>query len=317
MPEPGHRAHGAAPGKVILFGEHAVVYGHRAIAAPLGSGLGTTVQHSDQGPLLSIPRWGQSGLTVEPTAEVQGPNAMGLAFATALRTLELDPTTPVFVTIDGRLPMGVGLGSSAAFAVSLIRGLAAFADITLSEADLLNCAEAIEKVFHGTPSGLDHTVVATSQCLLYRRSDGPTFQKISVRCEIPVVISWAPRVGTTREIVGGVRRRHDANPREFSALFEAMDTLVDGAISALETGDLPRLGQLFDLNHGYLSACGVSGPSNEDMVHLARASGALGAKLTGAGRGGAVIALAPNEPEQIVARLVEHGYGAFHTTIQT
>ena len=96
-----------------------------------------------------------------------------------------------------------------------------------------------------------------------------------------------------------------------------MDGLIDGAIDALEAGDLERLGRLFDLNHGYLNACGVSGPSNEHMVRIARHYGALGAKLTGAGSGGAVIAIAPHTHEQIVRKLHEQGYGAFFTTIQT
>ena len=214
MTEPESRAHGAAPGKVILFGEHAVVYGYRAIAAPLASGLGTTVEAGDGGATLNIPRWGQGGLTVQPTSDSQGPDAMSFAFAAALRSLKLDVTSQVKVTIDGQLPLGVGLGSSAAFAVSLIRGLARFHKIELSDDALLSCAEEVETVFHGTPSGLDHTVIARSQCLLYHRGQHPTFQPIDVRHAIPVVVAWAPRVGTTKEIVAGVRARHDSTPQD-------------------------------------------------------------------------------------------------------
>ena len=119
-------ATGAAPGKVILLGEHSVVYGYPAIAAALGHGLGSTVLPSDEGPVLRIPRWGQGGLEVRPIASRAGVDSMGFAFHVALNCLGLDDDVEIAVTIDGELPLGVGLGSSAAFAVCLIRGLARF-----------------------------------------------------------------------------------------------------------------------------------------------------------------------------------------------
>lgn len=312
-----HRAlsAGAAPGKVILFGEHSVVYGQPAIAAALGHGLGATVQSGDDGAWLSIPRWGSDGLDVRPTTDGKG-DAMSRAFAVALDWTQLPFDTSLRVTIDGQLPLGVGLGSSAAFAVALLRGLSGFKGDALSEESLSEGAAAIERIFHGNPSGLDHTVVITGQCLHFTRNETPECREIELADEIPLVISWTQRSGTTREAVAALRSRHAQSPALFDTLFGAMGELANQGGMALEAGDLRQLGLLFDLNHGYLNACGVSSPENEQMVHLARGAGAWGAKLTGAGRGGASIALAPEDPEAIIKALRAAGFDALFTTVR-
>ena len=309
-------ATGAAPGKVILLGEHSVVYGYPAIAAALGHGLGSTVLPSNEGPVLRIPRWGQGGLKVRPTASGAGVDSMGFAFHVALNCLGLDDNVQIAVTIDGELPLGVGLGSSAAFAVCLIRGLARFFQINLSSEHVLSAAEHVERVFHGNPSGLDHTVVATGQCLHYHRSPTPIFSPIRLSTRVPLVIAWTQRQGTTKEAVAHLRSRHEQHPALYDDLFKSIGRLIQPAIEALEHGDLKRLGALFDINHGYLNACGISHPANEEMVHIARKHGALGAKLTGAGRGGASIAIAPNGSDKMIEALNAAGYGALFTTLE-
>ena len=307
-------AAGAAPGKVILFGEHSVVYGQPAIAAALGHGLGATVSSDHTGPWLHIPRWGASGLTVRPSEPHKG-DAMCRAFGLALRAVGLELSAELAVTIDGELPLGVGLGSSAAFAVALLRGLADYASCRLVDADLLQAAGDIEAIFHGNPSGLDHTVVATGQCLHFVHDTVPSFTPIELGCALPLVISWTPRRGTTKEAVAHLNARHGAYPGEYDRLFQSMGDLAQRGADALRVGDLDYIGHLFDLNHGFLNACGVSDPTNETMVNVARSAGALGAKLTGAGRGGATIALCPHEPEAVVLRLREAGYLALFTEV--
>jgi hydroxymethylglutaryl-CoA reductase len=308
-------AAGAAPGKVILFGEHSVVYGQPAIAAALGHGLGATVETYGEGPLLRIPRWGSGGLEVRPSVEGKG-DAMCRAFALALQMTDLPIDAGVRVTIDGQLPLGVGLGSSAAFAVALLRGLADHQGVKLSADRLSDGADAIERIFHGNPSGLDHTVVITGQCLHFNRAETPKFRQISLGAELPIVIGWTPRAGTTREAVAQLRARRDHCPGQYDELFAAMGRIAEVGARALEEGDLTRIGALFDLNHGYLNACGVSSLANEEMVHLARRAGALGAKLTGAGRGGASIALVPENPDKVVKALKNAGFDALFTTVR-
>lgn len=305
-------AAGAAPGKVILFGEHAVVYGQPAVAAALGSGLGATVEPDPEGPVLLIPRWGKGGLVARPGDG--GEDAVTRGFAMALEHLDL-VGAPVRVTLDGELPLGVGLGSSAAFAVALLRALADHRGEALAQADLLSAAARVEGVFHGTPSGLDHTVVTLGGCLRYVRGTTPAFRTVQLAHSLPLVIAWAPREGTTREAVAGVRARHDALPEHFNRLFQAMGAVAEAGIAALEAGDLATLGLLLNLNHGYLNACGVSSIVNEQMVALARRHGALGAKLTGAGHGGAILALCPDQPARVARALTEAGFPALVTHI--
>ena len=305
---------GAAPGKLVLFGEHAVVYGRPAVAASLGCGLGATVEGHQAGATLSIPRWGKSGLTVR-LAEDRGIEAVARAFRIALEVVGLGPESPVHVTLAGRLPLGVGLGSSAAFAVSVLRGLADFEGVTLSIEALMEGALAVEQVFHGNPSGMDHTVVTHGGCLRFQRSQAPAFVPIACAVPVPVVIASTPRLGTTREAVEKVRGRYDAHPEPYERLFDTIAQITDAGITALGAGDFAALGRLFDLNHGCLNACGVSSVENERMVNLARDAGALGAKLTGAGCGGAVVAITPDNGDAVETALLEAGFAAFQTVV--
>ncbi len=306
---------GAAPGKVILFGEHAVVYGRPAVAAAIDVGLGATAEHDPQGPILRIPSWGRDGLTVELRGADQTRDAMGRAFAVALEVTGHPPDCPISVTLDGDLPLGIGLGSSAAFAVALIRALADVEGEALSTDALLAAAERIEKVFHGTPSGIDHTVVAHGGCLRFRRGARQPFVAVRPVRPLPLVIAWTLREGTTRDAVSRLRARHTAQFQHYDRLFDSIAAVAEAGVDAIEAGDFETLGALFDLNHGYLSAAGVCSPRNEEMVHIARTAGALGAKITGAGCGGAIIALAP-DAGPVVAALEKAGYDAFATRIR-
>ena len=308
-------AAGAAPGKVILFGEHAVVYGRPAVAAALTHGLGASAEKSEHGPLLRIPRWGTHGLEVRPFLGLSE-GAVSKAFETALTFAGCGEDEPVLVTIDGALPLGVGLGSSAAFGVALLRALSDHRGTPLEEDALIAGADAIERVFHGQPSGLDHTVVIHGGCVRYRRDDSPLFRRVVFGRPIPLVVAWTPRHGSTRDAVEAVRQRHGVLPDHYDSLFDAMEALAEAGVEALEDGDLPRLGALFDLNHGYLNACGVSHPSNEKMVAVARENGALGAKLTGAGFGGAVIALPSGHPDALAMALKNDGFDVFVTELR-
>ncbi|MCA9540565.1 MAG: mevalonate kinase [Myxococcales bacterium] len=310
-----HIATAAAPGKVVLFGEHAVVYGRPAVAAALGRGLGATAESSDSGPVLRIPSWGRGGLTVRPHGDRREFDAVARGFAAALTAVDLPADAPVALTLDGELPLGVGLGSSAAFGVAIVRALAAWKGQPLDDAGVLAAADQVEHVFHGTPSGLDHTVVTHGGCLRYQRGATARITPILLADPLPVVVAWTPREGTTREAVARLRARVQAHPALYDRLFDAIGEVAEAGVEALVGGDLDLLGALLDLNHGYLNACGVSSPANEQMVALARRAGAVGAKLTGAGCGGAIVALTREHPERVVRALTEAGFDAFATTV--
>jgi len=298
---------------VILFGEHSVVYGRPAVAAALGHGLGAVAEPDEAGPVLHIPAWGPEGLHLRLATD-GARDAIGRAFEAALEAAGVG-RGKVAVTIAGELPLGVGLGSSAAFAVSMLRALGEFGGRRVDDGELLDAAARVEEVFHGTPSGIDHTVIIDGGCLRFQRGAEPACQPVRVAAPVPLVVAWSPRIGTTRDVVAGLRQRAEALPDRHQALFDEMGAIADAGVAALEAGDLEALGRLFDLNHGCLNACGVSHVSNERMVAVARDNGALGAKLTGAGWGGAVIALAPRAPDRVVAALVGEGFQAFRTEL--
>lgn len=313
-------ATGAAPGKVILFGEHAVVYGRPAVAAPIAEGLGATAEIDLKGPRLDIPAWGLSVRLDRAEARF---DAIARAFAVALDAVGL-LDRQVRLTVDGGLPPGVGLGSSAAFAVAVLRCLSAWrvqreGGAPLSGEALLAAAHAVETVFHGTPSGLDHTVIITGQCLRYVRDpqgeSASVFAPVSLASPVSVVVGVAPRQGNTRAAVTGVRNRREALPKPYEAVLDAIGAVTEAGIAALAQGDWMALGRLFDLNHGLLVALGVSNADNDRMVHLAREHGALGAKLTGGGQGGAMLALTPQGGGAVVDALQAAGYQAFATRL--
>lgn len=305
-------AAGAAPGKVVLFGEHSVVYGRPAVAATLGLGLGAVAERDPDGPTLRVPAW---GLETHPKDGKRRLDAIDRAFATAIEAAgPLDER--VGITVDGELPPGVGLGSSAAFAVSILRALAEWRGRPFSPAELLAAAEKVETVFHGTPSGLDHTVVASGGCLRFQGGSEPPFKAIRLAQPVPVVVAWTAREGSTKAAVADLRVRVEAHPAVYERLFDTMGDLAEAGIAALERGDHAELGALFDIAHGCLNACGVSGPENEQMVRIARRAGALGAKLTGAGWGGAMLAVAAGDvAEAVVTALEEAGFEAFATQL--
>jgi len=314
---PRRVATGAAPGKVILFGEHAAVYGRPALAAALGRGLGATVEADPDGPVLHLPAWGQT-VRLRPGPDGRaGFESLPRAFAAALDAAGLhEPAArAIAVTLDGALPPSVGLGSSAAFAVSLLRALSAWAGAPLDDAALLDAAYSVEQVFHGTPSGVDHTVATLGGCLRFQRGAVPTFVRVPIGRPVPLVVAFAPRDTTGRDVVAGLRSRRDALPTVYERLFDAIGELTSAGEAALAAGDLPALGRLFDLNHEILRACGVSSAVNDELVALSRRHGALGAKLTGAGGGGAVIALVPGDPAPLLQAVGRAGHGAFATTL--
>ena len=308
---------GAAPGKLILFGEHAVVFGRPAIAAPLSHGLAATIREINcPERRLLIPRWGKNGLKVIHK-EGDGPktDAISKAFVTALNLVGLDTSAGIEITIDGELPLGVGLGSSAAFSVCLLRVLSAYCGRVPSSDELKGMALTLERQFHGNPSGLDHSVIVDGCCVRFCAQDAPRMRPLSIQ-PLPLVISWTPRIGTTRDAVLGVNARHQRHPELVGKIFQSMTDIVHQAEVFLSVGNLIEVGQLMNYNHGLLNALGVSRPENEKLIQIARDAGALGAKLTGAGMGGAVIALAPNGgADRILNAFHEAGYPALHDTV--
>jgi mevalonate kinase len=277
-------ARGRAGGKVILLGEHAVVYGRPALAAGLPLALEVEVAA------------GRGALRVESDRpEVAGDPRPAALAAEGAALVGLDPRDLV-VRVRSELPAGAGLGSSAAFAVALLRALAAAAGRTLPPAEELAAARRLEVAFHGHPSGIDPAAAALggSGCLRFVAGEPPAVTPVGVATPVPLVVGLGTRPRSTGAAVTGLRARWVADRDRHERLFDEVAAAVEAGARALATGDLPALGRAFDRNQSLLEALGVSAPDDERLLGAARRAGALGAKLTGGGGGGAVIALAPD-----------------------
>jgi mevalonate kinase len=306
---------GSACGKVILLGEHAVVYGVPAIV--LGIDRGATAQAM---PIAQVNAVGaRSELTLGKTERVteDGASDVARAFAALLRACAVTRTVHVEVTTE--LPAGAGLGCSAALGVAIVRALDAWEGRPPSTVgDAAERAMAWEKVFHGNPSGVDATAAARGGCLLYQRMNGGLhLNEIALRQPLTLAIGHSGVSSSTREMVDMVAKLKARNEENVTRTFEAIHSLVQNARLALEAGDHVGVGKLMDLNQALLSGLMVSTEEIETMCRVARETGALGAKLTGSGGGGCVVALIRNDPGPVVERWEKEGFRAFSTTVSS
>ena len=210
------------------------------------------------------------------------------------------------------MPLGKGLGSSAAIAVAIARAFNAKCELGLDDARINDIAFASEKLAHGTPSGVDNTLATYARPMLFCNEGALEFDELEPGGAPPVVIAWGEETGRTSEQVAGVRERRERQPEHFDALFDVMDRLSRDGAGYLEAADWESLGHLMNVCHGLLNAIGVSTPGLERMVSVARLNGAIGAKLTGAGGGGSIVALCPGRVDEVGGALHRAGY---HTIV--
>jgi len=283
------------PGKVILLGEHGAVYGQPALAAPISRGVRATAVASDALE-LELP----DGLT---EAQLE---ALERAFA---RAAKLTGHPKVSVSVESDLPLSMGLGSSGALSVAVTRVMLQAKTGKPPDAKTLErIAFALEKEFHGTASGVDHTTSARGTMVLYTKG---RVREVIARKPVKVLIAMVGMRAATRVTVGALRERQAKWGSRYRRVFAEIGELAREGAAAAKKGDLELLGDLMNMNQGFLAGLGLSSERLESMVYRLRSAGALGAKLTGAGGdGGAVIALF-KEPEPIVKRLREEGIDCF------
>jgi mevalonate kinase len=279
----------SAPGKVILFGEHAVVYGEPAIAVPVSEvEARATIEPAPPDSGLSLVAADLGQRFTLSGAPQQDP----LALAARLTLSRLSAPVPdATIIIRSSIPIASGLGSGAAVSTALVRALAEFLGHSLSPAAVSELVFEVEKIHHGTPSGIDNTVIAYEQPVYFVRTaiSGP--QLISVGAPFALVIADTGLPSPTKRLVSQVRTEWQRDRAHYGMLFEKIGAVAREAHRKIRTGDVKALGPLMDRNHALLIQLGVSSPALNKLVDTARDAGALGAKLSGAGQGGNMLAL--------------------------
>ncbi len=307
-----------APGKIILFGEHAVVYGHPAIAVPVTQVQAqATVEEGERGQGIVIVardvartvRVGQG-----QTDEVAQP--LQTIVTRTLQYLELGLGHDLTVTIESAIPIARGLGSGAAVSTAITKALAGHFSKALAAEEVSGLVYQVEKLYHGTPSGIDNTVIAYERPVYFVRDQKP--ETFHVGESLLFVIADTGLESPTREVVAAVRQAWKRSRETYDTLFLEVGRAAALARRAIEEGEVEQVGRLMDENHRLLQAMDVSSPQLDGLVEVARRGGALGAKLSGAGRGGNIIALvAPQKFESVRGALERAGaQGIIHTELE-
>jgi mevalonate kinase len=301
---------GQAPGKVILFGEHAVVYGRPALAVPI-SQVAAHAEVESGAP--------DSGFIIEAAdlarrfALAEAPDGDPLAAAVRLALAHLGLGAPDWrLTVHSTIPIASGLGSGAAVSAAIMRALACAAGQELLPETLSALVYEVEGLYHGTPSGVDNTVIAHGRPVYFVRGRAPRVFPIGRPFRLAIADSGIS--SPTKVTVGDVRLGWQRAPERFEKLFDDIGQIVEAARAAIASGEPERLGPLMDANHARLVEMGVSCPPLDRLVAAARAAGAGGAKLSGGGRGGNMIALVSAETAGPVAEAL-HTAGAMRVIV--
>jgi len=299
-------------GKVILLGEHAVVYDHPAVAGALS--LGVHAQPGDGPNFRTFAPNTRSSLSFSfrDGSYSSDPPAIVLdAFAAIVTALDADQLD-LHLQCDVSLPIGAGLGSSAALSVAATRAVAEAIGRQVSDDVVERIANEAERCFHGTPSGIDVAMACRGGLGVFRRSTG---LRPLAAAPVRLAIGLSGQPKRTADMVGRVAAAVAAEPARAEPLLAALGALASAGAGALEAGDLNQLGALMNDAHTGLARLGLSTAVLDDMVAVARNAGAVGAKLTGGGGGGAVIALAPGREAAIVAAWQARGWDAFDCVV--
>ena len=294
------RAVASAPGKVILTGEHFVVYGEPSLVMAVNRRARAEAVVEGEGVSIEAPDLGVSWREGEEVPRQIAPlkRLIDLVVEEASRPRGLK------VRVHSELPISAGMGSSAAVAVATAMAVGSALGLELSEDEVYELALEAERVVHVNPSGVDPLISTMGGIVAYRKGEG--YVSVEAPVKPIIVVGVTRRRGTTGAMVRRVDKLRRAYPEVLAPLFHAGGHLTIEAAEALRAGDLKRLGELLNINHGLLVAIGVSTRKLDKLVYVARRAGALGAKLTGAGGGGCMIALCDGrESAERVARAIE------------
>ena len=299
----------SAPGKIILFGEHAVVYGRPALAVPVTQ-VHADVEVTDTArPGISIDAPGIGMRARQLTSLLPG-QALRMVIDGVFQLLGLSQPPSLKINITSSIPVASGLGSGAAVSVAIIRALSSHLGGDLSDEQVNSLCYEVEKIHHGTPSGIDNTVITYARPVFFIKNK--TIETFQVKTSFTLIIADTGKPAPTRESVGDLRKLWEANPAQWEPVFDQVAEIASRARQSIESGTWQSLGSLMDANHALLQRMTVSSIELDHLVNRAREAGALGAKLSGGGRGGNMIALVqPESVDAVTSALLSAG--ARHT----
>ena len=287
----------SAPGKIILFGEHAVVYGRPALAVPV-------TQVHTEADVSDAPRAGIwiNAPDVNLHAELNtlpSDHPLASVIHNFLFLSRISPFPNLDINITSTIPVASGLGSGAAVTVALTRALSSHLNFHLTDEQVNAFAYEIEKLHHGTPSGIDNTVVTYAKPVYFIK--GQSIETFKVGVPFTVVIGDTGIRAPTKESVGDVRKLWEADKPKWESVFDEVGGIAQEARNAIENGTWDSMGKLMNQNHQLLQKMTVSSPQLDTLVSAACNAGALGAKMSGGGRGGNMIALVTPEMAKTIS----------------
>jgi mevalonate kinase len=307
------KGQGIGFGKAILFNEHFVVYGIPSIVSAIGR---YTIAKVEPHELPEVKLYDNREAT--PNYKENKKEQQKDSLNRILKKMNIDPSSRIKITIEGNLYATSGIGASAASCVAIARALSQYFDLNLTDDEINEIAYEGEKGYHGTPSGVDNTASTYGGLIWFKRGDkGNLIERIPISNPIEVVIGNTGIVADTARAVAGVRERKERNPQKYREIFERAENIAYLAKRAFLEGDFEEIGKLMNENHKLLQKIEVSCRELDFLVNIAREYGALGAKLTGGGLGGNMIALTPGkELQERVANAIEkEGFQTLKTVI--
>lgn len=292
-------AKASAPAKTILFGEHSVVYDEPAIAGAVNKRAYVTIKESENDKtIFRAPDIGfEAELLTEEKKYILIKGKPGIIRYILDALYKVHDHSPIDITLNSNVPIGSGLGSSAAVTVATLAALYRYHNIRFNKQSLAHDAHMVEQDVQGVASPLD-TLVSTYGGLVYL-SRNKKVEHINVDFNVPFVVGYTNKHGNTGKMVKDVRSLKNRNPKVINPVITSMGNLTNYAKQAILKGDFNKVGELMNINHGFLDVLGVNTLELSRMVYSARDAGAIGAKTTGAGGGGSIIALCPGKVDEV------------------
>jgi mevalonate kinase len=300
-------------GKVILLNEHFVVYGIPAIVSAIGSSTTAVVgPYSGEGWTLDDERKETPGYKKEK-AEHQRESVVRILKSAGIDT----GRNPIHILLEGDLIAASGVGASAASCAAIARALSDYFTLGLSDERINELAYEGEKAYHGSPSGVDNTAATYGGLIWFIRGDPIVIERLRLKNPVEIVMGNTGIVANTKAAVEGVRARKEKEPEKYDNIFKEARELAGKTRDAIEMNEINAVGHFMNRGHELLQSIEVSCPELDRLVEVARSNGALGAKLTGGGLGGYMVALTPGKElqEKVAIAIENEGFFALRTLI--